>query len=66
MNRRTLLSTAAVGFADGVSGCIGGGGEVVMTVQRSVSVRPGRGWVKEIPDVSDPGGVVQLLPAVTS
>jgi len=59
MNRRTLLSTAVVGFAGGVSGCIGGGGEVVTTVQRSVSIRPGRGWVKTIPDVSDPGGAIQ-------
>ena len=29
------------------------------TVQRSVSVRPGRGWITEVPDVSDQGGAVQ-------
>ncbi|WP_123538021.1 hypothetical protein [Halosimplex salinum] len=58
MNRRAVLRTAVVGLAGG-AGCIGGGGEVVTTVQRSVSVQPGQGWIKEIPDVSDPGGAIQ-------
>lgn len=58
MQRRSLLAGVAVGLG-GVAGCVGGGGEVVTTVQRTVSVRPGQGWVKEIPDVSDPGGAIQ-------
>lgn len=60
MNRRALLSAAAVGFAGGVAGCVGGGGEVVKTVQREVAVPPGQGWVTEVPDVSDPGGAVRF------
>ncbi|WP_459191232.1 hypothetical protein [Halosimplex sp. J119] len=59
MDRRALLSTAALGLAGGVAGCVGGGGEVVTTVQRTVSVQPGQGWVEEIPDVSDPGGAIR-------
>jgi len=58
MQRRALLSTAAVAVAGGAVGCVGGG-EVVATVQRSVSVRPGQGWIEEIPDVSDPGGAIR-------
>lgn len=45
--------------AGSLAGCIGGGGKVVTTVQRTVSVEPGQGWVKKIPDVSDPGGALQ-------
>lgn len=59
MNRRSVLSTAAVGVVCGLAGCVGGGGEVVKTVQRDVSVQPGDGWVLDIPDVSDPGGAIQ-------
>jgi hypothetical protein len=59
MYRRGLLATAAVAVTGGAVGCIGGGGEVVATVQRSVSVQPGQGWIEEIPDVSDPGGAIR-------
>ncbi|WP_436926365.1 hypothetical protein [Halosimplex amylolyticum] len=59
MDRRAILSTAALGVAGGLAGCIGGGGEVVTTVQRTVSVQPGQGWIKEIPDVSNPGGAIR-------
>jgi hypothetical protein len=56
MRRRNVLATLAVGAVP-VGGCIGGGSEVVTSVQRSVSVTPGQGWVEEIPDTS--GGAVQ-------
>jgi len=59
MNRRSFLSSAGVGVAVGLAGCVGGGGEVVKTVQRDVLVEPGQGWVLDIPDVSDPGGAIQ-------
>lgn len=59
MHRRAFLS-AAVGLAGGVAGCVGGGGEVVETVQREVSVPPGQGWTTKVPDVSDPGGAVRF------
>jgi hypothetical protein len=59
MDRRAFLSAAGLGLAGGVAGCVGGG-EVVLTVQRTVAVRPGQGWVNETPDASDPGGAVQF------
>ena len=59
MNRRSLLSTTAVGIACGLGGCVSGGGEVVKTVQRDVAVQPGDGWVIDVPDVSDPGGAIR-------
>jgi hypothetical protein len=56
MRRRNVLATLAAGAVP-VGGCIGGGSEVVTSVQRSISVSPGRGWVEEVPDTSD--GAVQ-------
>jgi hypothetical protein len=56
MRRRNVLATLAAGAVP-VGGCIGGGSEVVTSVQRNISVSPGRGWVEEIPDTS--GGAVQ-------
>lgn len=56
MRRRNALTTLAAGVVS-LGGCIGGGSEVVTTVQRSVSVSPGRGWVEKIPDTS--GGAIQ-------
>lgn len=48
---------AAVG-----AGCLGGGGEVVVSVTRDVHVEPGRAWIeREIPDVSEPGGAIQYI-----
>jgi|GEM_PF-730799 len=58
MRRRTFLRTAGVGAMAVGSGCLGTGGNVVVGVTESISVEPGDGWVKEVPDVSDPGGAV--------
>jgi hypothetical protein len=56
MRRRHALTTLAAGVVS-LGGCIGGGSEVVTTVQRSISVSPGQGWIERIPDTS--GGAVQ-------
>ena len=56
MRRRNVLATLAAGVVP-VGGCIGGGSEVVTSVQRSISVTPGQGWIERIPDTS--GGAVQ-------
>jgi len=58
MHRRVVVSAVVAGLT-WAGGCIGGGSEVVTTVQRDVSVTPGQGWVTEIPDVSGSGGAVQ-------
>lgn len=57
MRRRNVLATLVAGMAP-VGGCIGGGSEVVTSVQRSISVSPGQGWIEQIPDTS--GGAVQF------
>ncbi|RXK50432.1 twin-arginine translocation signal domain-containing protein [Halorientalis pallida] len=61
MERRRFLQRGAVGVALGTVGCLGSGGEVVVTVSREVSVQPGTGWIREIPDVSDPGGSISYI-----
>ncbi|MFB6165518.1 MAG: hypothetical protein ABEJ31_10205 [Haloarculaceae archaeon] len=64
MDRRTYLRTAAtgaVGLAGATAGCIGGGGEVVVNVQRTVTVQPGASWHTEIPDVSGEGGAISYV-----
>lgn len=55
MRRRDVLSAVALGTVP-VAGCVGGN-EVVTSVQRTVSVTPGQGWVTEVPDTS--GGAIQ-------
>ena len=51
------VSATAVG-----SGCMGGGGEVVVSVQQDIKIKPHEAWVKEeIPDVSDPGGEMRYI-----
>jgi len=50
MERRSFLR--AVPLAAG-AGCLGGGSDVVVNVQRDVDVRPHTGWTKRIPDISD-------------
>lgn len=48
---------AAVG-----SGCLGGGGEVIVSVQQNVTVEPGNAWMeKEIPDLADSGGAITYI-----
>lgn len=58
MERRAVLSSVVAGAA-WTAGCIGGGSDVVTTLQRDVVVSPGQGWVKRIPDVSGSGGAIQ-------
>ena len=58
MRRRALLRTIGAGAVAAGSGCLGSGGKVVVSVTESVDVEPGSGWVREIPDVSDPGGAL--------
>lgn len=58
MDRRSLLRRAGVAGTLATAGCIGGGGEVVASTAKTVTVEPYSGWVKEIPDVSDPGGAI--------
>ena len=59
MKRREMLRVAGASAGVGLAGCVGGGSDVVETMQRQVSVTPGQGWVTELPDVSDPGGAIQ-------
>ena len=61
MRRRTYLRTVGAGAATLSGGCLGGGGKVVVSVAESISIRPGDGWVEEIPDVSDTGGAVSYI-----
>ncbi|WP_336001303.1 hypothetical protein [Halorientalis halophila] len=58
MQRRQFLQAVAGGTTLGSAGCLGIGGDLVVTVQKDVSVEPGTGWIKEIPDVSDSGGEI--------
>lgn len=58
MRRRAFVAKFGASVGAVGSGCLGGGGEVVVSVSRSITVEPGRGWTREIPDVSDPGGAV--------
>lgn len=61
MKRRRFLRGGVAGVALGTVGCLGSGGEVVVTVSRDISVEPGTGWIREIPDVSDPGGSISYI-----
>ncbi|MFC6864070.1 hypothetical protein ACFQGE_11450 [Halomicroarcula sp. GCM10025817] len=62
MNRRSVLRTVGAGLATAGTGCLGTGGEVVVSVQQDVHVDPGRAWMETgIPDVSDPGGALRYI-----
>jgi len=58
MKRRSFLRSTGVAVSLGATGCLGLGGEAIVSVQKSVRVEPGSGWVETIPDVSDTGGAV--------
>jgi uncharacterized short protein YbdD (DUF466 family) len=58
MKRRAFLRSTGVAATIGTTGCLGMGGEAIVTVQESVRVEPGSYWVEEVPDVSDPGGAI--------
>lgn len=59
MDRRTVLRTAGAGFAALGTGCLGTGGEVVVSVQQDVIVEPQDAWTTELPDVSESGGELE-------
>ncbi|MFC7076660.1 hypothetical protein [Haloarcula halophila] len=59
MRRRRMLQTVGTGLAAVGSGCLGGGGEVILNVQKDISVDPKDGWTKRLPDVSDTGGAIE-------
>jgi hypothetical protein len=62
VNRRTVLQTVGTGLAVAGSGCLGGGGEVIVSIQRDVSVEPGNAWMeREIPNLSDSGGAIEYI-----
>jgi hypothetical protein len=62
MNRRAALRSIGAAFGAVGAGCLGGGGEIIVSVQRSVTIEPGRGWVKKnIPDISDSGGGIEYI-----
>jgi hypothetical protein len=58
MRRRAFLQSAGIAASVGTAGCLGLGGEAIVTIQESIRVEPGSGWVEEIPDISDTGGAV--------
>jgi len=50
------------GLAVAGSGCLGGGGEVIVSVQQDVSVEPGNAWMEtEIPDLAESGGAIEYI-----
>lgn len=62
MNRRSVLRTAGAGLVALGSGCLGLGGEVIVSVQQDVTVDPGEAWTEEgIPDLSDSGGAIEYI-----
>ncbi|WP_324665206.1 hypothetical protein [Haloarcula sediminis] len=62
MNRRSVLQTLGAGVAVAGSGCLGGGGEVIVSVQQDVTVKPGNAWMEtEIPDLSESGGAIEYI-----
>ncbi|WP_328762925.1 hypothetical protein [Haloarcula salinisoli] len=62
MNRRSVLQTVGTGMVVAGSGCLGGGGEVIVSVQQDVTVDPGNAWMeREIPDLSDTGGAIEYI-----
>lgn len=58
MRRREFLAGVAAGTTAGTAGCVGGG-EVVVSLQKELSIQPETGWVKKIPDISEKGGAVK-------
>lgn len=58
MRRRAFLTAIGAGATLGTAGCLGLGGEAIVSVRQSVRIEPGSGWIKEIPDVSDTGGAI--------
>jgi len=50
------------GLVTAGSGCLGGGGEVVVSVQQDVNIDPGNAWIEtEIPDLSESGGAIEYI-----
>jgi len=58
MRRRGFLHAFGAGTVLGTAGCLGLGGEAIVSIQQSVRVEPGSGWVETIPDISESGGAI--------
>ena len=62
MNRRSVLRTVGAGMTALGAGCLGGGGEVIVSVQQDINVKPGDAWTEtEIPDLSESGGAIEYI-----
>lgn len=61
MKRRSYLRSIGAGTSVLTAGCLGFGGEAVVSIQQSIDVEPGSGWVEAVPDVSDPGGAISYV-----
>ncbi|MBX0348870.1 MULTISPECIES: hypothetical protein [Haloarcula] len=62
MKRRSVLRAFGAGLAAVGAGCLGGGGEVIVSIQQDVTVDPGSAWLEEdIPDLSDSGGSIEYI-----
>jgi len=62
VKRRSVLQTVGAGLVAAGSGCLGGGGEVIVSVQRDVTVEPGNAWMEtEIPDLAESGGAIEYI-----
>ena len=62
MKRRSVLRTVGAGLAALGGGCLGGGGEVIVSIQQNVTVDPGTAWLETgIPDLSDSGGAIEYI-----
>jgi hypothetical protein len=62
VNRRSVLQAVGTGLIAAGSGCLGGSGEVIVTVRKDVIVEPGTAWMEtEIPDLSESGGAIEYI-----
>ena len=62
MKRRSVIRTVGAGLGVVGSGCLGGGGEVIVSIQRDVTVEPGDAWIeREIPDLAESGGAIEYI-----
>jgi len=62
VKRRSVLQTVGTGLLAAGSGCLGGSGEVIVSVQKDVTVDPGSAWTEtDIPDLSESGGAIEYI-----
>jgi len=57
-----VIRSVGAGLVTVGSGCLGGGGEVIVSVQQDVTVEPGTAWMERgIPDLSESGGAIEYI-----